>query len=280
VVAALVIVHAGAAAAPCCITPTGLVLFVGLSVLTYVFGITVGFHRHLSHRSFKTGVAIEAALALLGTLALEGGPILWVALHRLHHKEADREGDPHTPRAGVFWAHVLWFSYKHPRLEDAGVRLRYVPDLARRPALVWIEQHNFRLNAASGLGLVAVGWAAGGWPEAVSALLWGGPVRIAFVWHVTFLVNSAAHLWGYRNFATRDDSRNNWWVALLSWGEGWHNNHHADPTAADFGVQWYEFDPGYWTICALERVGLAHSVTTRRKGLIGRDTAIDSDETH
>jgi stearoyl-CoA desaturase (delta-9 desaturase) len=262
---AIASIHLLACAAPFCYSSLGLVLLLLLAPATFLLGVTLGFHRLLAHRSFRAWPPFETLMTLLGTLTLEGGPILWVAVHRLHHKRPDSEDDPHTPLAGFSWAHYQWISYKHPMLIDRAACVRFVPDLDRRPAVRWLESHYYPVNIACGLGLFALGCAWGGLPLGLSALVWGGFLRIVLVWHVTFLVNSATHTWGYRSYATRDNSRNCWWVALLTFGEGWHNNHHADPTSASFGHRWFEIDLGYRTLQALRCAGLVWKITGRRR---------------
>ena len=165
---------------------------------------------------------------MVRTLALEGGPIFWVATHRIHHQHSDREGDPHTPREGTWWAHAGWIISGEGLHHDAAVLGRYVPDLARDPVHLWLSKWHWTSNVVVGLALLAFG--------GVPYVLWGIFLRVTLGLHATWLVNSATHKWGSRRFATRDDSTNNWWVALLTFGEGWHNNHHAHPTSARHGL--------------------------------------------
>jgi stearoyl-CoA desaturase (delta-9 desaturase) len=220
------------------------------------FGIGMGYHRLLTHRGYKTPKWVEYFLTWCGTLALEGGPIFWVATHRVHHQKSDREGDPHTPREGTWWAHMGWIITGQGLHHDADVLARYAPDLSRDRVHVWLSNYHWTSNVIVGLALLAFG----GW----SYVMWGIFFRTTFGLHCTWLVNSATHLWGSRRFQTRDDSTNNWWVALLSFGEGWHNNHHAHPTSARHGLAWYEVDWTWMCIRTLQALGLAWDVKLAR----------------
>jgi stearoyl-CoA desaturase (delta-9 desaturase) len=216
------------------------------------WGNGLGHHRLLTHRGYKTPKWVEYFLTWCGTLALEGGPMFWVATHRVHHQKSDREGDPHTPREGGFWSHMGWILLGKGLHQEASLLQRYVPDLARDPKQVWLSKWHWTSNVIVGLLLLAFG----GW----TYVLWGIFFRTTFGLHCTWLVNSATHMWGGRRFTTRDDSTNNWWVALLTFGEGWHNNHHAHPTSARHGLAWYEFDFNWIGISTLTALGLAWDV--------------------
>jgi len=236
---------------------SGLALLAVFAWLTGNIGITLCFHRLLTHRSFKTPKWFEYFLTICGCLAWQGAPVNWVGTHRLHHKHSDSEHDPHTPKHGFTWAHMLWCMHKDEegmRSEDAA------KDLLRDPVLRWLNRWfavpQFILIAL----LLGVGWAVGGWTLAISWVVWGVALRTVLVFHGTWFVNSAAHTWGYRNFQTKDGSTNLWWVALISFGEGWHNNHHAHQRSAAHGLRWYEFDITYWMIRALGKVGLARDI--------------------
>ncbi|MDP1570846.1 MAG: fatty acid desaturase [Vicinamibacterales bacterium] len=215
-------------------------------------GIGMGYHRLLTHRGYKTPKWIEYILTICGTLALEGGPIFWVATHRIHHQFSDKEGDPHSPREGTYWAHMGWIFSGKAMHHDTHILARYVPDLSKDRFHVWLTTWHWTPQVVVGLALLAYG----GLPY----LLWGTFFRVTVGLHATWLVNSATHLWGSRRFMTRDDSTNNWWVALLTWGEGWHNNHHAHPVSARHGLAWYEIDLNYYGIKTLEFFGLAWDV--------------------
>jgi fatty-acid desaturase len=215
-------------------------------------GIGMGYHRLLTHRGFKTPKSVEYFLAVCGTLALEGGPIFWVATHRLHHQLSDKTGDPHTPTEGGWWAHVGWILSGESLHAQTVMLARYAPDLTKDRFHVWLSKYHWVPLTIVGLGLLAIG----GW----TWVLWGIFFRVTVGLHATWLVNSATHMWGSRRFPTRDESRNNWWVALLTGGEGWHNNHHAHPVSARHGLKWYEFDPNYYGIWLLKVLGLAHDI--------------------
>ena len=215
-------------------------------------GIGIAYHRLLTHRGFKTPTWMEYFLTICGTLALEGGPIFWVATHRIHHQHSDKEGDPHTPREGAWWAHMGWIMFGKAMHHDTGVLTRYVPDLSKDRFHVALTNWHWVTQVVVGLALLAFG----GLPY----VLWGVFFRTTFGLHATWLVNSATHMWGYKTFRTRDDSRNLWWVGLLAFGEGWHNNHHAYQRMARQGHKWWELDVTYWAICLMEKVGLVWNV--------------------
>lgn len=215
-------------------------------------GIGMGYHRLLTHRGYKVPKVLEYFLIICGTLALEGGPIYWVVTHRIHHAHTDIKGDPHTPRDGRWWSHIGWILTGTAQQHDDAVLLRYAPDLMKQRFYVWLNRLYFLPLIALGITLL---W-FGGW----SVLMWGIFLRVTIGLHTTWLVNSATHLWGRQRFETGDDSRNNWWVALLTFGEGWHNNHHAHPTAARHGLAWYEIDVNWWGIRTLQLLGLAKSI--------------------
>ncbi len=215
-------------------------------------GIGMGYHRLLTHRSYKTPKWVEYFLTLCAVLTLEGGPIFWVATHRIHHQYSDREGDPHSPRDGRWWAHMGWILMGKSMHQNTKTLAHYVPDLAKNKFHVWITKYNY----VPVIVLAIVIFALGGVP----CLLWGIFARTVVGLHATWLVNSATHSWGSRRFATRDLSTNSWWVALLTWGEGWHNNHHAHPTSARHGLKWYEIDFNWYGIWVLQKLKLARQV--------------------
>ena len=222
-------------------------------------GVTLGYHRLLTHRSFKVPKPIEYFLALVASLACQGGPITWVATHRLHHLKSDEEGDPHSPLDGFFWAHMGW-CLRRNRMDDYKELARYAPDLTSDPVYVFLNRTHILWTLLLAAGLYA--W--GGWPFVV----WGIFVRLVLVYHTTWLVNSAAHVWGYRTYKTGDRSTNLWWVALFSYGEGWHNNHHAFQHSARHGLKWWEFDATYFMIQCLQLLGLAQAVKVPSKHLL------------
>jgi stearoyl-CoA desaturase (Delta-9 desaturase) len=231
-------------------------------------GVTVGFHRLFTHRSFKTSKAGRAVFAVLGSAAIEGPVISWVADHRKHHTFSDQEGDPHSPHVGhgggfrgalkgLFHAHVGWLFIHTQR----GARKRYARDLLNDPVVSFVDRH-FLAWALGGLvAAFALGWAIGGsLYAALTGLLWGGAVRILVVHHVTYSINSLCHFFGRQRFDTGDESRNLLWLAPLSFGESWHNNHHAFPTSAMHGMRGWEVDPSALVIRALEKLGLVWDV--------------------
>jgi len=226
------------------------------------WGIGMGYHRLHTHRSYAVPKPLEYFFALCGTLTLEGGPIFWAALHRIHHQHSDLPGDPHTPRDGRWWAHMLWTIFGEGLHSNTAVMGKYAPDLMKDRFYRVLSTYHWVPLVVLGLMLLAIG----GWPW----VLWGIFLRVVFGLHCTWLVNSATHLWGSRRFNTTDDSRNSWWVALLSFGEGWHNNHHAHPTSARHGLMPYELDVTWWQIRLLEKIGLAWDVRLPTAGQIAR----------
>jgi stearoyl-CoA desaturase (delta-9 desaturase) len=249
--------HVGALLAPFYFSWSGLVLCLTLYVMGSM-GITLAYHRLLTHRSFQTPRVIEHILTFFGVLANQGGPLQWVATHRVHHKHSDHEGDPHTPRDGTFWAHALWWMTVNESLERLSENRRYVMDLAKDPIHRFYERFNFAIPVLIGVLLYPAGQWWGG--LGVSWVLWGFFLRTAVVYNATHFVNSATHKWGYRNFVTRDDSTNLWWVALVSFGEGWHNNHHAFPRSARHGMRWWEFDATFLAIKVLSFLRMARHI--------------------
>jgi stearoyl-CoA desaturase (Delta-9 desaturase) len=242
-------------------------VFVVMYVLSGL-GVTVGFHRLFTHRSFKTSRALRFVFAVLGSVAIEGPVISWVADHRKHHAFSDRAGDPHSPHVdhGVGWrgilrglahAHVGWLFVHTQR----GSRERYAPDLLADPVVAFVDR-TFFVWAIGGLGAAfGLGYAIGGNLRAgLTGLLWGGAVRMLLLHHVTYSINSLCHFFGRRDYVTDDHSRNLAWLAPLSFGEAWHNNHHAFPTSASHGLSWRQPDISAWVIRAMEKTGLCWDV--------------------
>jgi len=230
----------------------GLTLF--LHWLFGSIGICLGYHRLLSHRSLQVPKWLEYAITTIGVLALQGGPIFWVASHRLHHAfTEDEDKDPYSARRGFWWSHMLWIFYPRPEFFDANTYKQYAPDLARDPFYRWLDHYHLLLQIPLGLLLYAIG----GW----SFVIYGMLLRSVLLWHSTWLINSASHIRGYRRFEVEDNSHNLWWTALLTYGEGWHNNHHAYPTVAKAGWSWWEVDLTWWSIQLLKTLGLAKKVT-------------------
>jgi fatty-acid desaturase len=249
---AMIAFHIGALAAFFFVTKGALLAALILYFVGGMLGIGMSYHRLLTHRGYKTYKWVEYFLTFCGTLALEGGPIFWVATHRIHHQKSDQEGDPHTPREGTWWAHMGWILTGEGLHHDAAVLSKYCPDLCRDRVHVFLSNWHWVSNVIVGLGLLAFG--------GIPYVLWGIFFRTTFGLHCTWLVNSATHLWGSRRFRTRDDSTNNWWVALISFGEGWLNIHHAHPVSARHGLAWYELDLNWIGISTLRRLGLAWDI--------------------
>jgi len=220
--------------------------------MTVGLGISMGYHRLHTHRSYQIPRFLEYFFAVCGSMTLEGGPIFWVATHRLHHQKSDLPGDPHSPRDGAWWSHIGWILLGETNHNNTRVLSKYAPDLAKDKIYVWLNDYHWVPLAVLGGVLYAIG--------GLPLFLWGGCLRVVVGLHSTWLVNSATHMWGRRRFETRDDSRNSWWVALLTFGEGWHNNHHAHPTSARHGLAWYEVDHSWILISVLKFFGIAKSV--------------------
>jgi fatty-acid desaturase len=249
---AFTVFHAGAVVALFYFSWPAFFTALGLYWLSLSLGIGMGYHRLLTHRSFEAPKWVEYFLAVCGSLALEGGPISWVTTHRIHHQFSDKPGDPHTPRDGKWWAHIVWMLVGDATHSQTGECIKYAPDLCKDRFLVCLSKYNYvPLLILSVLLLVC-----GGAPF----LLWGVFFRVTMGLHATWMVNSLTHFWGRRRFVTRDDSRNNWLVALLSFGEGWHNNHHAHPTSARHGLAWYEVDMSWMAIRLLQIMGVVKFV--------------------
>ena len=209
------------------------------------WGIGLGYHRLHTHRSYRTPKIVEYFFAICATMTLQGGPIFWTALHRIHHQHSDRDGDPHTPRDGKWWSHMLWTIFGEELHGNTEVMGKYAPDLQKDPFYRALSKYHWVPLVVLGLALLAIG----GLPW----LLWGVFVRVVFGLHCTWMINSVTHIWGSRRFQTRDDSKNSFWVALFTFGEGWHNNHHAYPTSGEVDLSWMQIKLMSW-------VGLAWDV--------------------
>jgi stearoyl-CoA desaturase (Delta-9 desaturase) len=248
------------------VSPRDLVIGFVMYALT-LLGVTIGFHRYLTHRAFQTSKAVEYILAIVGSMAIEGPVVNWVADHRKHHAHTDEEGDPHSPHGfgpglrgtlkGLFHAHVGWL------WEDHGIaeRRKYARDLVEDRGMRIINLSFGPLAALSLAIPFFAGWAIGGsLRDGLTAFLWGGLVRVFFLHHVTWSINSICHFFGRRRFATTDQSTNVFWLALPSFGEAWHHNHHAFPRSAFHGLRWYQVDVAGLVILALEKLGLVWNV--------------------
>ncbi|AFY59843.1 fatty acid desaturase [Synechococcus sp. PCC 6312] len=258
----MALVHLGALCAliPGTFSWSGLAVGGVLFWLTGGLGITLGWHRLLTHRSFQLPKFLEYFFAFCGALACEGGVIEWVGLHRNHHLHSDHEQDQHNSRRGFWWSHMGWMLSEIPAKVEID---RLTKDINQDPVYRFLDDHFILIQVAFGLVLYALG----GW----SWVIWGIFVRLVAVYHVTWFVNSATHQFGYRTFETDDYSTNCWWVALLAFGEGWHNNHHTYPHSARHGLQWWEFDLTWQTIRLLKGLGLAKKVrlVTATGGMAG-----------
>jgi fatty-acid desaturase len=252
---------------------TGVVLLViGIHVFGMI-GINLGYHRLLTHRSFSCPRWLEHILAILGVCSAHMPPAHWVAVHRRHHLFADKEQDPHSPALNFFWGHIGWIALKSEDMLRGPLTQRYAQDLLREPFYSWLETYwqgvvllSWIIFLMSGLiGGLLVGMNAQEATQfALSVFIWGVVARTVYVWHVSCFVNSVSHRWGYRSYETADDSRNNLFVGYFAHGEGWHNNHHADPRAALHGHRAWEFDPVFWIIRLLARLGLAYDIAMPR----------------
>ncbi len=225
----------------------GVALF--LYWVTGGLGITLGFHRLVTHRSFQTPKWLEYILVFCGTLACQGGPIEWIGTHRIHHLHSDQKADPHDSNKGFWWSHMGWLIYQSPAHAEAH---RFTKDLNDDPVYQFLQKYFILIQFGLGGLLLLIG----GW----SFVVWGVFARIVWVYHCTWLVNSATHKFGYRTHDSGDRSTNCWWVALLVFGEGWHNNHHAYQYSARHGLQWWEIDLTWMTIQLLQALGLATNV--------------------
>jgi len=275
----MILFHIGAIAALFFFTWKAFAVFLLLWWVAGSLGIGMSYHRLLTHRGYKTTKWMEYFLTICGTLAMEGGPIAWVATHRVHHQNTDKEGDPHSPRDGGIWAHMGWILTGKAMHAKTDELLPYVPDLRKDKFHLWISEYHYVPTVVLGIVLFAVG----GWPF----LLWGLFFRMVIGLHATWLVNSATHMWGSQRFLTGDDSTNSFWVAILTFGEGWHNNHHAAPQAAKHGIAWYEIDTNWYGIATLRLLGLAwdiklpkaltaKSASTKVEKLVPEDMSVEN----
>lgn len=258
---------------------TGLIVMI-VGVHVFGQGINIGYHRLLAHRSFRAARWVEHAFVLLALCCLEDTPSRWVANHRYHHKHSDHEPDPHSPLVSFLWSHVGWLLFHNSEMHNISTYEKYASDLLRDPFYFKLERRPsiaFWVYAAQALLFYAVGFGIGyatagvgeaAWLAGVqlglSLLVWGVIVRTVVVWHITWSVNSLTHLSGYRNYDSDEHSRNNWLVALVTVGEGWHNNHHHDPASACNQHRWWELDVSYYEIKLLEKLGLVSKVLPPR----------------
>jgi stearoyl-CoA desaturase (delta-9 desaturase) len=224
--------------------PAGAVALAAATYLVRVFGITGAYHRYFAHKSYRTSRAFQFVLAVIGCSATQKGPLWWAGTHRRHHRYSDGPGDPHSPRQGFWYAHQGWIFDK----QWGGTPMEGIRDFARYPELVWLNKYHF----VPPLALALLCWAIGGF----AGLVWGFAISTTLLWHATYCINSVAHLVGWRRYETGDDSRNNPVLALLTLGEGWHNNHHYYMASARNGFYWWEIDVTWYVLRALAAVGL------------------------
>ena len=224
-----------------------------LNWMTASLGICLGFHRYLTHRSLDLPKPLAYFFVFLGTLACENGPIKWVAQHRMHHANSDTDKDPHSAAKGFLWSHVTWMLYTHSEFDDPKKLRDFSKDFADDKFYQFLDNQFITIQVALGLALFAIG--------GIPWVVWGIFVRLVLVYHQTWFVNSAAHMFGYKNFKLEKDlSTNCWWVGLIAFGEGWHNNHHAFPKSARHGLRPWEFDMTWLFICLLSKLGLATNI--------------------
>jgi stearoyl-CoA desaturase (delta-9 desaturase) len=236
-----------------CFSWSALAWAIALHWLFGSIGICLGYHRLLTHRSLKVPQWLEYVLTTIGALALQGGPIFWVSSHRRHHAHTeDKQKDPYSASRGFWWSHILWLLYPQETFFNYEIYKKYAPDIEQHAYYRWLNRYFLLLQIPLGALLFALG----GW----SFVVYGVFLRAVLLWHSTWLINSATHIRGYRNFVVNDGSRNLWWAALLTYGEGWHNNHHARPHLAKAGERWWEIDMTWWAIQILRVLGLAKKV--------------------
>jgi stearoyl-CoA desaturase (delta-9 desaturase) len=252
----MIFFHIGAVAALFMFSWKALFLSLFLWWVSGSLGIGMGYHRLLTHRGYKTPKWVEYFLTTCATLALEGGPIFWVATHRIHHQLTDKPGDPHSPRDGRWWSHMGWIVMGKAMHQSTTELAPYVPDLRKDKVHVWLSKYHWIPVVVLGLTILAFG--------GIQMLMWAMFLRTVVGLHATWLVNSATHIWGSQRFKTGDDSTNNFLIAVLTFGEGWHNNHHAHPTAARHGLRWWEVDMNWYGIQVLRTLGLAWDIKVPR----------------
>ena len=279
-VGAFVVTHAAALLVflPWFFSWAGVAALAGGVILFGAIPIGMGYHRLLTHRSFRTPLWFEHGVATLAMCTLQETPARWVAWHRMHHLHSDHDEDPHSPRVSVFWSHMNWLIHDTRSVaQQCDIYDRFARDVLKDRYYMWLEKiphatavfwvaHALVYLLVSGLVAAAVyGFDARAWQLTWSLFVWGVLARTVWVWHITWMNNSLTHLFGYRNYETDEDSRNNWLVAMCTLGEGWHNNHHADQRSASVWVRWWEVDLIYGLIRILALVGLADEVVPRRE---------------
>ena len=227
-------------------------LFVFMYWLTASVGICFGFHRYLTHRGMLLPQWLNYFIVFCGTLACQNGPLKWVAQHRMHHEGSDTDDDPHNVRRGFWWSHIGWMCYDRHKFDNVDRMRKYTQDINRDTFYQFLDKYFIHIQIALGIIFFLLG--------GISWVVWGIFVRLVLVYHATWLVNSACHLWGYTNYSINDRSKNNWWVALLTFGEGWHSNHHKFPRSTKHGLKLYELDLTYCLIYSLYKIGLINDL--------------------
>jgi stearoyl-CoA desaturase (delta-9 desaturase) len=257
---------------------SGLCVGIAAHILFDGLGVSIGYHRLLTHRGFECPKWLEHCIAICGICTLQDSPARWVAIHRMHHQHSDHQPDPHSPWVNFLWGHVGWLLFIDRRHDGVVHFERYARDLLRDPFYFRLERKLmwFWVYVIHAAIIVSIGyfyglatmashtqalWLAASW------FTWAVIARTIFTLHVTWAVNSVCHTWGYRNYETRDESTNSWWVALFTFGEGWHNNHHADQRSAQHGHRWFELDPSWWAINLMAKMGLAWNLISPRQAL-------------
>jgi fatty-acid desaturase len=275
---ALIHIVAALALLPWFFSWTGVALC-GAGVFAFgILGINLCFHRLLTHRGFECPLWLEHAFALFGACSMQDSPPHWVAAHRKHHQFADDDSDPHSPVSGFLWAHMGWLLVKVDDMSRRPLIDHYARDIIRDPFFAWLERRNNWMRVAFGvwiayflIGFGVTALSGRSWLDAtqfgLSLFVWGGALRTVIVWHYTWSINSITHIWGYRTYETADVSRNNALIALITAGEGWHNNHHADSRSARHGHEWWELDVTWIIIRTLSAFGLAWNIATPSSGL-------------
>lgn len=255
---------------------TGVAAFALGVVVFGQLGIPICYHRQLAHRSFRTSKWLERLFVLLALSSAQDTPAKWVAWHRMHHKHSDEQEDPHRPLVNFLWSHFAWLFFYNGTTTRYSAYEKYARDILEDPFYMYLEKHRLAsvwiylghavlyFAVALAVGAVLFGWQLAALQFALSLFAWGVLVRTVWTWHITWAVNSLSHMFGYRNFETADHSRNNWFVALLTGGEGWHNNHHEDQASASVQQRWWELDPNYYVIQCLAWLGLASQVIPPR----------------
>ena len=233
-----------------CWSAVGLFLF--MYWLTASVGICFGFHRYLTHRGMLLPQWLNYFIVFCGTLACQNGPLKWVAQHRMHHEGSDTDDDPHNVCQGFWWSHIGWMCYDRHKFDNVTRMRKYTQDINRDAFYQFLDKYFIHIQIALGIIFFLLG--------GISWVVWGIFVRLVLVYHATWLVNSACHIWGYTNYSINDRSKNNWWVALFTFGEGWHSNHHKFPRSAKHGSKLYELDLTYCLIYSLYKIGLINDL--------------------